>query len=55
MNSLLMALRSRAPSTFINSQSSVHAMTVRGPKKKKGAVVAAAPECSDIVNIWKDR
>lgn len=30
-------------------------MAIRGPKKKKGAVAAAAPESSDIVNIWKDR
>ena len=49
-----MALRSRASATFSNN-CSVNALAVRGPKKKKGPVVAAAPESSDIVNIWKDR
>lgn len=29
-------------------------MAIRGPKKKKVAAVAA-PDTSDIINIWKDR
>ena len=29
--------------------------TLRGPKKKKGAGGPAAPESSDIVNIFKER
>eukprot|EP00347_Sterkiella_histriomuscorum_P002364 403368440 len=50
-----MALRSRASPAFSNCNSAVTSMAIRGPKKKKGAVAAAAPESSDIVNIWKDR
>jgi len=30
-------------------------LAVRGPKKKKGADKSAAPENTDIVNIFKDR
>ena len=38
--------------SYVQSSTS---LALRGPKKKKGAVAAAAPESSDIVNIWKDR
>jgi hypothetical protein len=55
MNQLIMAMRSRTPmlqNSFINSSSS---LALRGPKKKKGGEKAAAPENTDIVNIFKER
>lgn len=40
---------------MVSNLNRVNALTVRGPKKKKGPAKSEAPESSDIVNIWKER
>ena len=38
----------------VSTDSLVTSLAIRGPKKKKGAAVAAVPDSLDIVNIFKD-
>ena len=50
-----MALRQRTPMFSNSFVYSAQSLALRGPKKKKPAGPAAAPDTTDIVNIWKER